>query len=67
MTSLEVREFKQAIVDYVQKSPLPDEVKRMVLVEVAREQEERTLLTLKKEIEERDMAEKGDDADAESV
>lgn len=67
MTSLEIREFKQTISNYVKENPLPDEVKKMVLVEVLRDQEERTLLTLKKEIEERDMAEKGDGANAESI
>lgn len=67
MTSLEIREFKQTISNYVKENPLPDEVKKMVLAEVLRDQEERTLLTLKKEIEERDMAEKGDGANAESI
>ena len=67
MNSLEIKEFKQAIVNYVQGNPLPDEVKRMVLAEIMREQEERTLLTIKREIEQRDIEEKGDDANAENV
>lgn len=67
MTSLEIREFKQTISNYVQGKHLPDEVKKMVLAEVLREQEERTLLTLRQEIEARDIAEKEAKQDAESV
>lgn len=67
MNSLGIREFKQAITNYMQGNPLPDEVKRMVLAEIMREQEERTLLTIKREIEQRDIEEKGDDANAENV
>lgn len=58
MTSLNIREFKQTISNYVSTSELPAEVKRMVLAEILKEQEELTLLTLRKEIEERDNAEK---------
>ena len=67
MKSLEVREFKQTISNYVQGNPLPDEVKRMVLSEILKQQEEVTLLTLRKEIEERDCAEKEAMQDAENI
>ena len=56
MTSLKIREFKQTISNFVQDTELPDEVKRMVLTELLKEQEEKTVLTLKKEIMERDIA-----------
>ena len=67
MTSLEIREFKQAIESFVAKSELPEEVKRMVLAEILKEQESVTVLTLRKEIETRDNAEKEAMQDAESV
>ena len=64
--NLKIREFKNAISNFVSQSELPDEVKRMVLSEILREQEERTIATIRSEIEERDRLEKGDDTDAES-
>ena len=64
--NLKIREFKNAIENFVVESELPDEVKRMVLSEILREQEERTIISLKNEIEERDRLEKGDEPDAES-
>lgn len=67
MNSLIIREFRQSIESFVAKSELPDEVKRMVLAEILKAQEEATVLTLRKEIEERDIAEQEDGVDAESV
>lgn len=67
MNSLKIREFRQSIESFVAKSELPDEVKRMVLAEILKAQEEATVLTLRKEIEERDIAEQEDGVDAESV
>lgn len=67
MNSLIIREFRQSIESFVAKSELPDEVKRMVLAEILKAQEEATVLTLRKEIEERDIAEQEDSVDAESV
>ena len=64
--NLKIREFKNAISNFVTQSELPDEVKRMVLSEILREQEERTIATIRSEIEERDRLEKGDGPDAES-
>lgn len=64
--NLKIREFKNAISNFVTQSELPDEVKRMVLSDLLREQEERTIATIRSEIEERDRLEKGDEYDAES-
>lgn len=67
MTSLKVREFKQSITNFVDRNELPDEVKRMVLSEILKEQEEKTVLTLRREIEERDSEESGEGQNAENV
>lgn len=56
MTSLKIREFKQTISNFVENTELPEEVKRMVLTELLKEQEERTISILKREIMERDTA-----------
>lgn len=66
MNSLQVYEFKKSIQSFVSKSPIPDEVKRMVLAEILREQEQITLETLKREIEERDR-EESENGNAESL
>lgn len=66
MKSIEIFEFKKAIKDFVFQSEIPDEVKRMVLAEILQEQEQITLETLKREIEERDK-EGSEDGNAESV
>lgn len=56
--SLQIREFRNAIKNYVANSPLPDEVKLMVLEQCLAEQQERTLETLRMEIAERATVEK---------
>lgn len=66
MNSLEIYEFKDSIKNYISKSTIPDEVKRMVLAEILREQEDVTLETLRKEIEERDK-EASENGNAESA
>lgn len=55
--SLQIREFRNAIKNYVASSPLPDEVKLMALEQCLAEQQERTLETLRKEIAEREETE----------
>lgn len=55
-SSLQIREFDNAIKNYVSESPLPDEVKLMVLEKRLAEQQERTLDTLRREIAERESA-----------
>ena len=65
MTSLEIREFKQAISNFVASSELPAEVKRLVLKEVLTEQENTTLCVMRDEIEARDLAESAQNENAE--
>lgn len=66
MKSITIYEFKNAISSFVKSSDIPDEVKRMVLAEILKEQEDVTLATLKREIEERDK-EGSEDGNAESA
>lgn len=66
MNSLRIFEFKKAIKDFVFQSEIPDEVKRMVLAEILKEQEQITFATLQREIEERDK-EGSEDGNAESA
>lgn len=55
--SLDIRAFDDAIKNFVSESPLPDEVKRMVLEKRLAEQTDKTFATLQKEIEERNKKE----------
>ena len=41
MSNLEIREFSQAITNFVEASPLPEEVKRMALQENLARQEQK--------------------------
>lgn len=41
MRNLEIREFSQAITNFVEKSDLPEEVKRMALQEILLKQEQK--------------------------
>ena len=66
MNSIEIFEFQQAIKNFVRQSTIPDEVKRMVLAEILKEQEQITFATLQREIEERDT-EESENGNAESV
>lgn len=66
MNSIEIFEFQQAIKNFVRQSTIPDEVKRMVLAEILKEQEQITVETMKREIEERDK-EESENGNAESV
>lgn len=71
MSNLEIREFTQAINNFVDGSDLPEEVKRMALQEVLTRQEQKARDALMAEIADRDAAEvakKGEvKQDAESV
>ncbi len=70
MSNLEIKEFSQAITNFVDSSGLPEEVKRMALQEVLTRQEQKARDTLLAEIEARDVAEakqKEVKQDAESV
>lgn len=57
MNNLEIREFKQSIVNFINNSPVMDEVKRLVLSEILHEQNEKTTVVLTNEIRERDKKE----------
>ncbi len=57
MNNLEIREFKQSIVNFINSSPVMDEVKRLVLSEILHEQNEKTTVVLTNEIRERDKKE----------
>lgn len=69
MQNLEIAEFKQAIKNFVAKSELPVEVKRMALSEILREVEQESRQALMAEITARDAAEQEKEVkkDAESV
>lgn len=70
MRNLEIREFSQAITNFVEKSDLPEEVKRMALQENLARQEQKARDALLAEIANRDAAEakqKEVEQDAESV
>lgn len=71
MRNLEIREFSQAITNFVDGSGLPEEVKRMALQEVLTRQEQKARDALMAEIAARDAAEstkqKEVKQDAESV
>jgi hypothetical protein len=68
MSNLEIREFSQAIINFVDSSGLPEEVKRMALQEILLKQEQKAKDALLDEIATRDAAEKEEVRDdAESV
>lgn len=67
MSNLEIREFTQAINNFVDGSGLPEEVKRMSLQEVLTRQEQKAREALMAEIADRDAAEQEVKQDAESV
>ena len=58
MRNLEIREFSQAITNFVEKSDLPEEVKRMALQDILLKQEQKAKDALLAEIAARDAAEK---------
>ena len=57
MSNLEIKEFSQAIANFVEASPLPEEVKRMALQENLSRQEQKARDALMAEIAARDAAE----------
>jgi len=69
MNNLEIAEFKQAIKNFVGRSELQVEVKRMALIEILREVEQESQRALTAEIAARDAAEQKKEVkqDAESV
>lgn len=67
MSNLEIKEFSQAITNFVDSSGLPEEVKRMALQEVLIRQEQKARDALLAEIADRDAAEQEVKQNAESV
>lgn len=67
MSNLEIKEFSQAITNFVDSSGLPEEVKLMALQEVLTRQEAKAREALLAEIADRDAAEQEVKQDAESV
>lgn len=63
MNSIEVREFSQAIRNFIKGTQLPAEVKRLALAEILRETEEDTRRELIAQVEERDRKEGEQDAE----
>ena len=57
MSNLEIKEFSQAIANFVEASPLPEEVKRMALQENLARQEQKARDALMADIAARDAAE----------
>ena len=57
MSNLEIKEFSQAIANFVEASTLPEEVKRMALQENLARQEQKARDALMAEIAARDAAE----------
>ena len=57
MSNLEFKEFSQAIANFVEASPLPEEVKRMALQENLARQEQKARDALMAEIAARDATE----------
>ena len=58
MGNLEIREFSQAIINFVNKSALPIEVKRLVLKDILAQVEEETTKVLTEEIRDREEAQR---------
>ena len=54
MENLKIREFSQAIINFVNDSPLPIEVKRLTLVEILHQIDSAANSILQREISERD-------------
>ena len=73
MSNLEIREFSQAITNFVDSSGLPEEVKRMalqdILIKQERRAEEELLMenALRDALEKKQKEEKGEEQNAESV
>ena len=57
MSNLEIKEFSQAITNFVEASPLPEEVKRMALQENVGGEEQKASGALLGEIADRDAGE----------
>lgn len=63
MSNLEIREFSQAIINFTNGSPIPVEVKRLVLSDILHQLESATNAVLQSEIADRDRLAKEDSAE----
>lgn len=63
MSNIEIREFSEAIRQFVNKSSLSAEIKRLALNEIAQEVQQQASAELLKEIEERDRRENANHAE----
>lgn len=57
MDNLEIREFSQAIINFVNSSPLPVELKRLVFADILHQLDSAANTILKNEIAERERLE----------
>ena len=60
MSNLEIREFSQTIINFVNKSPLPVEVKRLVMTDILNQIDSAANTAIHGEIAERVRKEKED-------
>lgn len=60
MDNLQIAEFRKAITDFIGKSEIPSEVKRMVFREIYDDMSQRAKADLIAEINERDQEEKNE-------
>lgn len=67
MINLKMREFTIAVTNFVNSSPLPTEFKRMSILEVLRQLEEKASQEIQEEIMKRDSEQKEVRSDAKSV
>lgn len=58
MSNLEIREFSQAIINFVNQSTLPMEVKRLALKDIMAQVEDETNKVLREEIRDREEAQR---------
>lgn len=58
MSNLEIREFSQAIINFVNQSTLPIEVKRLALKDIMAQVEEETTKVLTEELKVREEAQR---------
>lgn len=66
MNNLEIREFSQAIINFINGSPLPVEIKRLALAEIMHQLDAAAKTIIQSEIEERDRKAKEEQEEQEN-
>ncbi len=56
MVNLDVREFSQAIINFINQSPIPIEIKRLCINDIATQLEEKANIQIEAELLARDQA-----------